>query len=179
MQESFWWWQCSDRYIISLSPHLHPPPPLNFSPSLISLMVSVDVKHRAYVLRLRVLGQNQLSRDGFFFFFSAPLPSLSLLSTSLWGFFSSSEEYAFVHYNTLFMHALRLLYITQLHLNMVVSCPFDTNTHYWHILIIMSMGVIYTYVGNIKIAFAVIFTCVHSCVTVCVNVPERVPVCIF
>ena len=21
MQESFWWWQCSDRYIISLSPH--------------------------------------------------------------------------------------------------------------------------------------------------------------
>ena len=39
MQESFCWWQCSDRYIIS-SP---PPPP--FSPSLISLMVSVDVKH--------------------------------------------------------------------------------------------------------------------------------------
>ena len=23
MQKSFWWWQCSDRYIISLSPHLH------------------------------------------------------------------------------------------------------------------------------------------------------------
>ena len=47
MQETFWWWQCSDRYIISLSPHLHTPfPP--FSPSLISLMVSVDVKHHVY-----------------------------------------------------------------------------------------------------------------------------------
>ena len=49
MQESFWWWQCSDRYIVSLSPHLHAPfPP--FSPSLISLMVSVDVKHHVYLL---------------------------------------------------------------------------------------------------------------------------------
>ena len=47
MQESFWWWQCSDRYIISLSPHLHTPP--LFTPSLISLMVSVDVKHHVYV----------------------------------------------------------------------------------------------------------------------------------
>ena len=27
MQESFWWWQCSDRYIISLFPHLHTPHP--------------------------------------------------------------------------------------------------------------------------------------------------------
>ena len=44
MQKSFWWWQCIDRYIISLSPHLHTP----FSPSLISLMVSVDVKHHVY-----------------------------------------------------------------------------------------------------------------------------------
>ena len=33
-------------YIISLSPHLHTP----FSPSLISLMVSVDVKHHVYLL---------------------------------------------------------------------------------------------------------------------------------
>ena len=49
MQESFWWWQCSDRYIISLSPHLHTPYP-PFSPSLISLMVSVDVKHHIYLL---------------------------------------------------------------------------------------------------------------------------------
>ena len=30
----------------SLSPHLHTPPP--FSPSLISLVVSVDVKHHVY-----------------------------------------------------------------------------------------------------------------------------------
>ena len=27
MQEPFWWWQCSDRYIISHFPHLHNPPP--------------------------------------------------------------------------------------------------------------------------------------------------------
>ena len=52
MQESFWWWQCSDRYIISLSPHLHTPfPP--FSPSLISLMVSVDVKHHVYLVTVQ------------------------------------------------------------------------------------------------------------------------------
>ena len=45
----FWWWQCRDRYIISLP--LPPPPyPLpTFSPSLISLVVSVDVKHRVYL----------------------------------------------------------------------------------------------------------------------------------
>ena len=42
MQESFWWWQCSDRFIISLFPHLH-------TPSLISLMVSVDVKHHLHL----------------------------------------------------------------------------------------------------------------------------------
>ena len=50
MQESFWWWQCSDRFILSLFPKLHTPfPP--FSPSLINLMmVSVDVKHHVYLL---------------------------------------------------------------------------------------------------------------------------------
>ena len=54
MQKSFWWWQCSDRYILSLFPHLHTPfPP--FSPSLISLMVSVDVKHQVYWLTDAVL----------------------------------------------------------------------------------------------------------------------------
>ena len=46
MQESFWWWQCSNRYIISHFPHLHTP----FSLSLISLAVSVDVKHHVYLL---------------------------------------------------------------------------------------------------------------------------------
>ena len=46
MQESFWWWQCSDRYIISLFPHLHIP----FSPLLPVPMVSVDVKHHVYLL---------------------------------------------------------------------------------------------------------------------------------
>ena len=49
MQESFWWWQCSDRYIISLSPHLYTPFPPS-SPSLISLVVSVDIKHLFYSL---------------------------------------------------------------------------------------------------------------------------------
>ena len=40
---------CSDRYIIPLFPHLRTlfPP---FSPSLTSLMVSVDVKHHVYLL---------------------------------------------------------------------------------------------------------------------------------
>ena len=35
----WWWWECSDRYVIFLFPHLHPP----FSPSLISLMMSQRV----------------------------------------------------------------------------------------------------------------------------------------
>ena len=39
----------SDRYIISLFPHPHTP----FSPSLISLMVFVDVKHHGYLLTYR------------------------------------------------------------------------------------------------------------------------------
>ena len=46
MQESFRWWQCSDRYIISTFLHLH----TLFSPPLISLMVFVDVKHHVYLL---------------------------------------------------------------------------------------------------------------------------------
>ena len=37
MQESFWWRQGSDRYIISLFSYIRP--------SLISLMVFVEVKH--------------------------------------------------------------------------------------------------------------------------------------
>ena len=51
MQKSFWLSQCSDRYITSLSPHLHtpfPPPPPPFSPSLIGRTVFVDVKHHVY-----------------------------------------------------------------------------------------------------------------------------------
>ena len=44
MRKSFWWWQCSNKYIISRSPHLH-----TLFPSLISLMVSVDVKHHVYL----------------------------------------------------------------------------------------------------------------------------------
>ena len=44
MQGSFWWWQCSDRCM------LPPPPPP--PPSLISLMVSVDVKHHLYLLKV-------------------------------------------------------------------------------------------------------------------------------
>ena len=46
MQVSFWWWQYSDRYIISLFPHIH-------TPSLKSLMVCVDVKHHVYLLTQR------------------------------------------------------------------------------------------------------------------------------
>ena len=49
MQGSFWWWQCSDRYNLPL-----PPPPYPFSPSLIGLMVSADVKHHVYLLCFEV-----------------------------------------------------------------------------------------------------------------------------
>ena len=45
MQKSFRWRQCSDRCIIST----YIPIPL-FSPSLLSLVVSVDVKHHVYLL---------------------------------------------------------------------------------------------------------------------------------
>ena len=51
MQESFWWWQCSNRYI-SLPLPPPPPIPLPFSPSLISLTVFVDVKHHVYLLTI-------------------------------------------------------------------------------------------------------------------------------
>ena len=46
MQKSFWRWQRSDRYIPTSSPL--PRPLLPFFPSLISLVVSVDVKHHVY-----------------------------------------------------------------------------------------------------------------------------------
>ena len=51
MPESFW---CDSVVIgiISLSPHL-PSPFRPFSPSLISLMVSVDVKHNVYLLTVQ------------------------------------------------------------------------------------------------------------------------------
>ena len=53
MLESFWWRQCSDRYIISFSLTSLLPSPL--SPSLISLMVSVGVKHHAvYLLNVKM-----------------------------------------------------------------------------------------------------------------------------
>ena len=41
VQESFWWWQCSDRYIISLFPHLHTPLPS--SPFMVSMNVKLHV----------------------------------------------------------------------------------------------------------------------------------------
>ena len=49
MQESFWWWQCSGKYNLPPSSPTSIPSSL-FSPSLISLMVSVDVKHHVYLL---------------------------------------------------------------------------------------------------------------------------------
>ena len=48
MQKSFRWWQCSDSYTVSLSPSAIPPS-LSFSLSLISLVVSVDVKRHVYL----------------------------------------------------------------------------------------------------------------------------------
>ena len=65
MQESFWWWQCSDRYIISL----FPPPPYPFpplSPSLVSLMVSVDLSTMFTYLHAKMVRAQRLceSRGG-------------------------------------------------------------------------------------------------------------------
>ena len=51
MQESFWWWQCSDWYKNSHTSCTYLPPPPPFFPSLISLMVSVDIKHHVYTAR--------------------------------------------------------------------------------------------------------------------------------
>ena len=51
MQESFWWWQCSDRYIISLFPLLQtlsPPFPVPNKPY--EVMFFVDVKHHVYLV---------------------------------------------------------------------------------------------------------------------------------
>ena len=48
MQESFWWWQCSASYIISLS--ATPTTTLFSPPFIISLMVSVDIKQYVYIL---------------------------------------------------------------------------------------------------------------------------------
>ena len=86
MQESFWWRQCSDRYTISLFPHLHTP----FPPSLISLMVSVDVKHHVYLLTIiiiiieNVFSNCTLSIDGILvlssFFSLSPFLSIIRLS---------------------------------------------------------------------------------------------------
>ena len=69
MQKSFWWWQCSDRYIISLSPHLH----TLFSPSLISLMVFVDVKHHVYMMKKQLAGSGGGGREGCWCLFGMPL----------------------------------------------------------------------------------------------------------
>ena len=46
MQESFWWWQCSDRYITYLFP---PPPPLSLSSmrESVHFMVSAERSARA------------------------------------------------------------------------------------------------------------------------------------
>ena len=78
MQKSFWWWQCSDRYIISLSPHFHttfPPPPLLPVPNK-PYGVSVDVKHHVYLLNLHTIVQELCeSRGG--------RPGLSVLTSLL------------------------------------------------------------------------------------------------
>ena len=49
-------------YSLSLSPPPYPLPPLPpFSPSLLSLMVSVDVKHHVYLLTVLALANEEQS----------------------------------------------------------------------------------------------------------------------
>ena len=68
MQKSFWSWQYSNRYTVSLFPHLHTP----FSPSLVSLVVFVDVKRRIYLwlgaadAKIKVLPGEMPELFGFF-----------------------------------------------------------------------------------------------------------------
>ena len=59
MQKPFWWWQCSNGYVISFCPTSTPLSPI-FSPSLISLMVSLDIKHHVYLLLLYILSYIQV-----------------------------------------------------------------------------------------------------------------------
>ena len=63
--------QCGDRYIISLSPHLHTPVP----PSLLSLMASVDVKLHVYLLPRTICPQKFKDRVPSFV---ATLPSFQV-----------------------------------------------------------------------------------------------------
>ena len=100
MHKSFWWWQCSDRYIISIPPATSIPP---FSPSLINLMVSVDVKHHIYLLAWHLDRVQARSRRGRwwptslprrdqeqdFFRFSC-FPTAELRTLSLW--FCSAQQ---------------------------------------------------------------------------------------
>ena len=98
MQESFWWWQCSDRYIVSLSPHLHAPFPPPFSPSLISLMVSVDVKHHVYFLHpvLRPHLHFASIPSGYAVIFCHSSTSFSAAAISHWLFSRSPDEGPFL-----------------------------------------------------------------------------------
>ena len=68
MQKSFWWWQCSDRYIISFSPHLHTLFPLPLPVPNKPYGYSVDVKHHVYLLTRwsvhRILGVHAWLQQG-------------------------------------------------------------------------------------------------------------------
>ena len=86
-QVSFWWWQCSDRYIIS--PSTPPPPPPFSRPSLIRFVVSVDVKHHAYLLAsirssplITVFQAAVVSKHGAW---RPQKPKAGLLGTGRWG----------------------------------------------------------------------------------------------
>ena len=78
MQESFWWLQCRDKYIISLYPPPLPPPPPPFSSSLISLMVSVDVKHHVYLLSPLFFRARDVGSSGVIVILPPPPPHLRL-----------------------------------------------------------------------------------------------------
>ena len=67
MQESFWWWKCSDRYIISLSPHLHTPPlpapnkPYGFCGRWAPYLLTVSLSLSRFLYK--VPGEIKRSRD--------------------------------------------------------------------------------------------------------------------
>ena len=76
MQELFWWWHCSDRYIISLSPHFHTPLSAMFTylQGEVGLYFDVDdavvedahAYGSEHLLRIEMnekLGENLVTRD--------------------------------------------------------------------------------------------------------------------
>ena len=68
VQKSFWWWHCSDRYIISLFSHLHTP----FSPSLKAVRFLWTLSNQGCHLQLQATLNLDHNKLLFFLLFCFP-----------------------------------------------------------------------------------------------------------